>query len=156
MQLLRYVLIENPDDARAACNQGLPELVADLANTADNDVRLVALLLASQLILDAGAAQKFEKVSCPGPMATSMRLVCPNKRKQTYGWKFPCSRTSAPRCWVSMVYAAGWPVSIACFHVTVAFALWSLLRPSAHGLADGSAGVASKVSIVLVKTWRAL
>ncbi|KAK9825340.1 hypothetical protein WJX74_010944 [Apatococcus lobatus] len=61
LQLLRYVLIENPDDARAACNQGLPELVAQLANTADNDVRLVALLLASQLILDAGAAQKFEQ-----------------------------------------------------------------------------------------------
>ena len=71
LQLLRYVLIEHPDDARAACNQGLPELVAELANTADNDVRLVALLLASQLILDAGAAQKFEKVSFPWPMAKS-------------------------------------------------------------------------------------
>lgn len=70
LQLLRYVLIENPDDARAACNQGLPELVAELANTADNDVRLVALLLASQLILDAGAAQKFEKVNLPHASVT--------------------------------------------------------------------------------------
>ncbi len=66
LQLLRHVLIENPEDGRTACNQGLPELVAKLANSADNDVRLVALLLASQLILDAGAAQKFEKASsCP-------------------------------------------------------------------------------------------
>ncbi len=65
LQLLRHVLIENPDDARAACSQGLLTLVASLVNTADNDVRLVALLLASQLIIDAGAAQRFQKVgSC--------------------------------------------------------------------------------------------
>ena len=63
LQLLRHVLIENPEDAKTACSQGLPELVAGLVNTADNDVRLVALLLTSQLIIDAGAAKKFEKVS---------------------------------------------------------------------------------------------
>lgn len=44
------MLIGTPKDGRTTCTQGLPELIAALANVANSAVRLVAFLLPLQLI----------------------------------------------------------------------------------------------------------